>query len=215
MEPGKYYPPHHRQAMRDAFLNNAVRHALETVRGIELEAMRQAIFDNADLQLAEKIELRPHAFPDKMSRWAEKIKLRPDAETARLQQDKWNQERQERAPNFKSAVRPQPPDSVAQGPNGGHGFQTHRRPVPNQLKVLKKKLQSYVKKEFRTLADYANSCNNPPGRSAQGQKMCPLPNTFIRGTGRHVSRSPSCFANGLQRRQSGWPGKERLNQLML
>ena len=58
--------------MRDACTDDAVLHALRWAPDKEFKALRQAIFNNADLQLAEE------------------IKLRPDLEKARQQQKKWN-----------------------------------------------------------------------------------------------------------------------------
>ena len=182
MEPGKYYHPRHRQAIRDACTNDAVLHALRTVPDKEFKAMRQAIFDKADLRLEEEISL-----------------LRPTVETAHQRQERYNQVQRDRAPKFKSAVQPQPTNDVAQGPNRGTGFQTHSRPVPNELKVLRKKVQRLV-----TTEKVLN------GRSAKGLEMCPPPDTFIRGTACHVIRSPSHFANGLQKKSNRLERKDTI-----
>ena len=51
MEYNKYFPPHHWQAIRHAIINDAVRHTLEIAPLHKFKAMRQDIFDNADLRL--------------------------------------------------------------------------------------------------------------------------------------------------------------------
>ena len=121
-------------------------------------------------------------------------------ETSHQQQERSNQERRKIAPKFVSAGQPKPKTSFAQGPDGSTGFQTPRCPVTTESKVFTKKVQCSVKTEFLTLKQYEDYLNNPKGRPALGQKMCPLPDTFGRDTGRYVTYSPPCFSNGLQKK---------------
>ena len=121
---------------------------------------------------------------------------------ARQKQEKTNQARQKQAPKLVSAVHPQPKIIVAQGPGEGKGFQKPSScPVKTELEVFKKNVQRSVK-EYRTLKQYEDSLQNPTGRAARGKKIYPPDENFFRNTGCHVNRSPSHFADGLQKRKT-------------
>ena len=131
-------------------------------------------------------------------------------EEARQKQEIAKQERQKRKTKFVSAVRSKPRNDVAQGPNEGTGFLTHRRPASTELKLLKKTVQRSVTKESLTLEQYEDSLQNPTGRAAQGKKIYPPDENFIHNTGCHVTHSPSCFATSLLKRTTR---QERTRQI--
>ena len=75
MEYPKYYPPHYRQAMRDAYTVNRLHPAWETLPLCKIKAIRRDIFEDADLRLAGGGGFLHHP-PGDPRRWPHFKKLR-------------------------------------------------------------------------------------------------------------------------------------------